>query len=179
MAQVVVFSLIGNIPFFIVPMYHSSPVPHFVSQITVAPSNLPATARSESQGELCCLMREMISAQDRQNELLEELISQVGQSYKRKMLELALWKRSNPELAEYCKRAATKLERVQVDLLASITEEVDSNGDMLLDNEFCLSEFIDRFAQKFMHLNGLFQILTQLGNAPDLQIHNHRDAETN
>ena len=128
-------------------------------------------------------MREMISAQDRQNELLEELVDQVGQTHKRKLLELALWKRSNPELAEYCRRAAVKLERVQADLLASIVEEVDSNAEMLLDSEFGLSEFIDRFGPKFMHLNGLFQILAQLGNAPEIQIQrheaNHRDAGTN
>ncbi len=167
-----------------VPMQNFTPEPHFVSQIDVVPSCVSVVPKQEPFGELCSLMREMISAQDRQNELLEELIGQVGQTQRRKVLELALWKRSNPELAEYCKRAASKLERVQTDLLASIAEEVDSNADVLLDSEFGLSEFIDRFGPKFMHLNGLFQILTQLGNAPEIQFHrqeaNHRqETETN
>ena len=164
-------------------MQNSTPRPYFVSQITVAPSSVPVAVRPEPVSELCGLMKEMISAQDRQNELLEELIGQVGQSYKRKVVELALWKRSNPELAEYCRKAAMTLERVQTDLLASIVEEVDTNADLLLDSEFGLSEFIDRFGPKFMHLNGLFQILAQLGNAPEIKIHrqeiNHHDAETN
>ena len=164
-------------------MQNSPAGPHFVSQFTVTPSPVPMIVRSEPIAELCGLMREMISAQDRQNELLEELINQVGQTHKRKLLDLALWKRSNPELAEYCRRAATKLERVQSDLLASIVEEVDSNADVLLDSEFGLSEFLDRFGPKFVHLNGLFQTLAQLGNAPEIQIVrqevNRHDAETN
>ena len=151
-------------------MQNSTPRPHFVTQITVAPSYTPVTVRSEPFSELCGLMRVMISTQDQQNELLKELIDSVGHARKQRMLELALWKRSNPELAEYCRRAATKLERIQSDLLASIAEEVDSNADVLLDSEFGLSEFLDRFGPKFMHLNGLFQVLTQLGNAPEIQI---------
>ena len=157
--------------------------PHYVSSFTVAPSYTQVTPRPEPLSELCSLVREMISAQDRQNELLEELIGQVGHARKQRALELALWKRSNPELAEYCRRAATTLERVQTDLLASIVEEVDSNADLLIDSEFGLSEFIDRFGPKFMQLNGLFQVLAQLGNAPEIKIVHQEvrqhDAETN
>ena len=157
--------------------------PHYVSSFVAAPSYTQIASRPEPFSELSSLMREMISAQDRQNELLEELIGHVGHARKQRAVELALWKRSNPELAEYCRRTATTLERIQTDLLASIVEEVDSNADTLLDSEFGLSEFIDRFGPKFMHLNSLFQILAQLGNAPEIQIVrqeiNHRDAETN
>jgi len=162
-------------------MQNSPSRPYFVSQITVAPFYAPVAVRSEPFSELCGLMREMIFTQGQQNELLKELIDHVGQTRKQKVLELALWKRSNPELAEYCRRAALKLERVQSDLLASITEEVDSNADVLLDSEFGLSEFLDRFGPKFMHLNSLFQILAQLGNAPEIQIPDtdHCESETN
>lgn len=155
--------------------------PHFFSQIDVihsAPRPIDSTAR-EPLSELCVLMREMLHAQDRQNELLEELISQTTQGHRRRSLELALWKRSHPELSDFCRRAADKLERVQTDLLASITEEVEYSADTLLESEFGLSEFIDRFGTKFMHLNALLQVLSQLGNAPDLQFQtseSHKDA---
>lgn len=142
----------------------------YYSQIDVLHSAAsPIDANLEPVSELCVLMRELLSAQDRQNELLEELVSQSGQHQRRKTIELALWKRANPELAEFCKRAAGKLERVQTDLLASITEEVESNSETLLESEFGLSEFVDRFGTKFMHLNALLQVLSQLGNAPDIQ----------
>lgn len=144
--------------------------PHYFSQIDVIHSlPRPEPPASEPLSEVCVLLRELLSVQDRQNELLENLVSQVGQSQRRKTLELALWKRANPELAEFCRRAATTLERVQTDLLSSITEEVEYNADTLLDSEFGLAEFVDRFGTKFMHLNALLQILSQLGNAPDIQ----------
>lgn len=161
-------------------MTNVSREPHFFSQIVVTPS-LPRVEppKAEPAGELCTLMRELLSAQDRQNELLEDLISQVGQTQRRKTLELALWKRAHPELAEFCRRAAGKLERVQTDLLSSITEEVEYNSDTLLDSEFGLGEFVDRFGTKFLHLNALLQVLSQLGNAPDIQFQTseaHEDA---
>ncbi|MDR1478272.1 MAG: hypothetical protein LBJ00_04955 [Planctomycetaceae bacterium] len=152
--------------------------PHFVSQIDIAHSNQQQESQSQtpinpvqdSLSELCLLVRELLVTQDRQNELLEDLITQTGQSQRRKSVELALWKRSNPELSEYCRRAAVKLERVQTDLLSTITGEIDSNSDALLDSEFCLNEFVDRFGMKFIQLNALLQILTQLGNAPDIRV---------
>ncbi|MDR3196555.1 MAG: hypothetical protein LBU34_01695 [Planctomycetaceae bacterium] len=142
--------------------------PHFYSQIDVVHS-LPQS-KPEPQSEVCSLLRELLAAQSRQNELLEELVLQISQPHHRKAMELALWKRSNPELADFCRRAAVKLERVQTDLLSTITEEVEYNADTFLESEFSLNEFVDRFGMKFMHLNTLLQVLSQLGNAPDIQI---------
>lgn len=163
-------------------MANNSREPHYITQIDVFRSSMPTppvTSIREPLSELCVLMRELLSAQDRQNELLETLIAQGEQKHRRRATELALWKRANPELSDYCRRAANKLERVQTDLLSSITEEVEYNGDSLLDSEFGVSEFVDRFGSKFMHLNALLQVLAQLGNAPDLQYQaseNARDA---
>lgn len=145
--------------------------PHFFSQIDVFHSvPYPVESPSEPFSKLCVLMRQFLVAQSRQNELLEELVSHATQHQRRKTVELGLWKRANPELAEFCKRAAAKLERVQTDLLASITEEVEYQSDALLESEFALNDFVDRFGMKFMHLNALLQVLSQLGNAPDVQI---------
>jgi len=116
------------------------------------------------------LLSELVSAQDRQTALLEELVSSIAHGQRRRIVELGLWKLSHPELAEYCKRAAKKLERIQTDLLSTITEEIETNADVLFDSEFGLNEFVDRFGTKFLQLNSLLQILTQLGNAPDLQV---------
>ena len=146
------------------------------SQINVFPTYTPSqpvpapTTTSEHSPQLCGLLSELVSAQDRQTTLLEEFVSTISNAHRRRIVELGLWKRSNPELAEYCKRAAKKLERIQTDLLSSITEEIESNADMLLDSEFGLNEFVDRYGTKFLQLNSLLHILAQLGNAPDLQV---------
>jgi hypothetical protein len=128
----------------------------------------PATVIENSQ-QFCGLLRELISSHDRQTALLEELVASATHFQRRRAVELGLWKMSHPELAEYCKRAAKKLERIQTDLLATITEEIETNADTLFESEFGLSEFVDRFGAKFIQLNSLLQVLAQLGNAPDLQ----------
>jgi hypothetical protein len=131
----------------------------------------PVTA--EHSPQLYGLLSELVSVQDRQTALLEELVSTIAHTQRRRIVELGLWKLSHPELAEYCKRAAKKLERIQADMLSSITEEIETNSDVLFDSEFGLNEFIDRFGTRFLQLNSLLQVLTQLGNAPDLQIAPH------
>jgi len=145
------------------------------TQIDVFPTFSPPQPVStpiatDNSTQLYGLLSEFISAQDRQTALLEELVASISHTQRRRIVELGLWKMSHPELAEYCKRAAKKLERVQTDLLSTVTEEIESNADVLLDSEYALSEFIDRFGTKFLQLNSLLQILIQLGNAPDLQI---------
>ena len=141
---------------------------------TISPSPLtPVPDEHDSSPQLCSLLRELVSSQDRQTCLLEELIAVCTNSHRRRFVELGLWKLSNPELAEYCKRASKKLERIQNDLLSSITGEIETNADVLFDSEFGLSEFVDRFGSKFLQINALLHVLTQLGNAPDIQIPGH------
>ena len=146
------------------------------TQIDVFPTFTPPKATPtlsstvDHSPQLHGLLSELVSAQDRQTALLEELVATVTNPHRRRIVELGRWKIMNPELAEYCKRAAKKLERIQTDLLSTITEEIESNADVLFDSEFGLNEFVDRFGTKFLQLNSLLQILAQLGNAPDLQI---------
>ena len=145
------------------------------SQIDVCPTFSPPQPEAETVAPLHSppihgLLKELVSSQDRQTALLEELVANITNSQRRRILELGMWKLSNPELAEYCKKAAKKLERIQTDLLSSITEEIDTNADVLFDSEFGLNEFVDRYGTKFLQLNSLLQILAQLGNAPDIQI---------
>ncbi|MCL2006297.1 MAG: hypothetical protein FWG73_09090 [Planctomycetaceae bacterium] len=145
------------------------------SQIDVYPTFSPPSTATEPAAavhspQLNGLLSELISSQDRQTALLEELVANITNAQRRKILELGMWKRSNPELAEYCKKAAKKLERIQTDLLSTITEEIESNSDVLFDSEFGLNEFVGRYGTKFLQLNSLLQILAQLGNAPDIQI---------
>ena len=137
----------------------------------------PTTA--EHSPQLYGLLSELVSVQDRQTALLEELVGTIAHSHRRRLIELGMWKLSHPELAEYCKKSAKKLERIQADLLSTITEEIESNSDMFFESEFGLNEFIDRFGTRFLQLNSLLQVLTQLGNAPDLQVTPHEIQQDN
>lgn len=108
------------------------------------------------------LLRQLVVAQERQNRLLEELLQQHMASQKQRSNDLAQWKEEHPDLAYRCRRAAETLSRVQDEFLGQLTDAVAENEDCLLDGEFMLSEFVDRFGPRLAHLSGVLQILSQL-----------------
>ncbi|MCL2744127.1 MAG: hypothetical protein FWE67_09770 [Planctomycetaceae bacterium] len=158
-------------PLTFIPSMLNNPKGSYISQIDVfSATPQPAPEKEGTISDLCSLMREMITGQERQTKVMEDLLAQINHKTHRRTFELALWKKAHPILAENCRSAASKLERIQTDLLSVVTEEVEYS-ESLLDSEFALSEFIDRFGAKFMHLNAMLQMLSMLGNAPEIQIH--------
>ena len=142
----------------------------FYTQIDVgqpgAPTH-PPTGPAGSNLELVAVLREILAAQDRQNELLEELVGQLNAAQKQRANELGQWKQANPELARDCRFAAEALSKVQTEYLAALTQEINENFEALRDGEFMLNEFVDRFGPRVAHLNGLLQVLSQLSAAGD------------
>lgn len=130
-----------------------------VSANSPAPDEQPPM---EVGREMVHLLRQMLSAQDRQNHLLEEIGQQLNTSQKQRSNELTQWKEANPQLAENCRLAAETLSRVQTEFLNNLTVEVRDSEDCLLDGEFMLNEFVDRFGPRLAHLNGVLQVLSQL-----------------
>jgi len=108
------------------------------------------------------VVQQLVIAQDRQNELMEELIDQLGAAQRQRSAELVQWKQANPRLARDCRNAAETLGKVQSIFLEAVTEEINQNADDLMDGEFVLNEFVDRFGPRLAHLNGVLQVLSQL-----------------
>ena len=116
--------------------------------------------------EVSGLLRQLLAGQDRQNELLEELIGQVNSNQRQKAQELGQWKQANPRLARNCRAAAEALGKVQAEFLDSLTREIGDTYENLMEGEFMLNEFVDRFGPRMAHLNGLLQVLSQLSATP-------------
>ena len=148
------------------------PAAQLFSQLDAAP-NSPAThsAGSLSGAEQSQLLRDILSAQDRQNELLEELIGHLTASQRQRQTELGQWKQANPRLARNCRMAADVLGRVQTEFLDTMTAEINSNAENLVDGEYVLNEFVDRFGPRLAHLNGVLQVLSQLSTVPNPASH--------
>jgi len=126
------------------------------------------TAASNSwQAEQTMLLRQILAAQDRQNELLEELVNLLSAAHKQRAAELGQWRQANPGLARSCREAAEALGRAQTEFLQNVTHEIKENLDALLDGDFMLHEFVDRFGPRLVHLNGLLQVLSQLSATPE------------
>ena len=105
----------------------------------------------------------MLVAQDRTNELLEELVGALSAQNKNRAKELNHWRVANPALAESCREAAETLSSVQVEFLDRMTEEVNESKEELIYGDFLLTEFVDRYGPRLAHLNGVIQALAQLG----------------
>jgi hypothetical protein len=139
------------------------------SQIDVSQTAYPPVPPSGhgEQAEHTRLLREILAAEDRQNELLEELVHQLSSAGRQRSTELGQWKQANPQLARHCRMAAEALGKVQSEFLESLTQEINVHYETLLDGEFMLNEFIDRFGPRMAHLNGLLQVLSQLSATPN------------
>ncbi len=133
------------------------------------------TTGAMNQGDaglaMVALMRQMIANQERQNQMLEQLVqSQLG-AQKQRTNELQQWKDANPRLARACRNAAETLAKVQTSFLEGITDEIADNEENLTDGDFVLNEFIDRFGPRMAHLNGVLQVLAQLGSGTPNPMH--------
>jgi hypothetical protein len=118
-----------------------------------------------SEDEHSEILRDILSAQDRSNALLEELLRTMNTAQKQRSLELNQWKQANPELARRCRKAAEALSRVHIEYLETMTEEITGSAEDLMEGEFLLNEFVDRFGPRLAHLNGMIQVLAQLSSA--------------
>ena len=138
--------------------------PTIFTQVDVA-AGCVSSGGAGADDEQSALLRQVLAAQDRTNEILEELLTMMASNQKQRAAELRQWKTSNPELADSCRDAADSLSKVQLQYLERITDEIAESAEDLAEGEFMLNEFIDRFGPRLAHLNGVIQVLAQLGHS--------------
>ena len=135
------------------------------THIDVSP-HASAGASPTSNSDTNALLHQLVLGQQRQNELLDELVQQMSAAQKQRTNELGQWKEANPRLARQCRQAAEALSNVQTEFLRNLTEEITDNADCFLEGDFMLNEFVDRFGPRLAHLNGVLQVLSQLSSMP-------------
>src|SRR5439155_12543396 len=136
---------------------HSHATTSFFESLDEPPAT-PQQANPTSSG-VVSLLREIRDGQDRQNELLQELLQMVGTSQRQRAQELQQWKKAHPHLAAECRRAADALGRVQAEYLRRVTAEARESADAMAEGEFVMNEFIDRFGSRLAQLHSLLQVL--------------------
>lgn len=109
------------------------------------------------------LLIQLVEGQQRQNELLEEMLQQQQAQQRQRATDLRQWRQANPALAKECRGAVEALSGVQNQFLFRMAEDIRDSADELGDGGFMLNEFVDRYGPRIAHLNGVMQILSQLG----------------
>ena len=136
--------------------------PMFRIDVSADPASDPT--RQDLGDLVVTLLRQIVIGQEKQNRLIEELTQQLNSAQRQRANELGQWKDANPALARCCRSAAETLSRVQTKFLQNLTDEITENEDSLLDGEFMLNEFVDRYGPRLAHLNGVLQVLSQLSS---------------
>ncbi len=109
------------------------------------------------------LLRQIALTQQQQTKLLAQLVKQTSAHQRARAGELRQWKEANPGLSQSCRQAAEILSEVQTHFIEQLCQEVVESSEHLADGDYVLSEFVDRFGPKMVHLNGVLQVLAQLG----------------
>lgn len=141
--------------------------PMFHIDVTADSGASEADFVGDKEDVIIALLHQMVAGQEKQRRLLEELVQHSSQQHRQRATELGHWKQANPDLARRCRLAAETLGRVQNEFLQNLTNEIEDNEESLLDGEFMLNEFVDRFGPRLAHLNGVLQVLSQLSVAPE------------
>src|SRR5688572_31435168 len=113
------------------------------------------------------LLKQLVEGQQREIKLLEEVAHWVGLSHKQRQHEITQWKESNPDLARSCRLATEALVKVQNDFIHKLTEEASDSFETMMDSEYMLSEFIDRFGPRMAHLGGVLHMVSSLSAAKE------------
>ncbi len=138
----------------------------FSIDVTADPSLNRVTSSADPATEIITLLRMMLQNQEKQTQLLVEANQHLTANQKQRQQELGQWKQANPELADSCRVAAETLSRVQTQFLDNLTRDIADNEESLVDGEFMLNEFVDRYGPRLAHLNGVLQVLSQLSTVP-------------
>lgn len=144
---------------------HFSPI----FSIDVSAERGSAVQASNTSEATVALLHQIVIGQQKQNQLLEQLVQATVNSQKQRANELQQWKEANPQLARSCRRAAEVLSKVQADFLQTLTDEIDDGEHALSESDYMLNEFVDRVGPRLAHLNGVLQVLAQLGSGTPTQ----------
>ncbi len=138
--------------------------PIFSIDVSAEQGGVQRAADTSGAEATVALLHQIAVGQQKQNQLLEQLVQSNLNAQKQRAAELKQWKDANPRLAGSCRRAAEKLSAIQADFLEKLTEEIDDHEENMFDGEYVLNEFLDRFGPRLAHLNGVLQVLAQLGS---------------
>ncbi len=108
------------------------------------------------------LLHDILQVQRQQLELTKELLQVSKENRQRQQAELEAWQRENQGIVERCREVIGTLSRVHSGMLSDLASHVQENEESLLENEFSVSEFVDRFGPRMHHLSAMLGVMKQV-----------------
>lgn len=153
--------------------------PYWTYRMEVSPSgqgNAPAAPNMNDpaallhvlvnlQSQTLEVQRQSLEIQRQQLELTREATQVSREQRARQVAELERWQAGHENVLEHCKESLTNLEQVHAALMGDMANYVSEHHENLLDGDFALSDFVDRFGPRLAHLNTMLAILRPLAAA--------------
>jgi hypothetical protein len=117
------------------------------------------------QSQTLEMQRQLFENQRQQLELARETTQIARDQRARQVAELERWQAGHEGVIEHCKEALGKLEQVHASLMRELAEYVGENHENLVEGDFTLSDFVDRFGPRLAHLNTMLAVLRPLAAA--------------
>lgn len=136
--------------------------PIFSIDVSADQHAVAANSKIDANELIVGLLKQLVDGQQREIKLLEEVAHFVGIHHKQRQQEINQWKQTNPDLARSCRLATESLVKVQNDFIHKLTEEAVDSHETMIDSEYMLQEFIDRFGPRIAHLGGVLHMVSSL-----------------
>jgi len=117
------------------------------------------------QSQTLEIQRQILEMQRQQLEISRELIQVNREQRARQGAELERWQAGHEPLLDTCRETLGKLEQVHASLMGELANYVEDNHENLLEGDFSLSDFVDRFGPRLAHLNTMLAVLRPLAAA--------------
>lgn len=111
------------------------------------------------------MQRQILEVQRQELDLLRETVQVSREQRARQVADLERWQQGHAHVLESCKGTLGQLEQVHAALMSDLTVYVEDNHDNLMDGDFALSDFVDRFGPRLAHLNTMLAVLRPLAAA--------------
>lgn len=106
--------------------------------------------------------KQILLFQQQQSEFLREMVQVSREQRARHVADLEKWQNSHEHVLGACRESIGKLEQVHAALLGEITNYVEENHENLLDGDYSLTDFVDRYGPRLAHVNTMLAVLRPL-----------------
>ena len=114
------------------------------------------------QAQTLEVQKQILQNQAQQLELTREATHIAREQRARQMGELERWQVGHESVLDQCRESLGQLEQVHAALMADLVNHVADNHENLVDGEFALTDFVDRFGPRLAHLNTMLAVLRPL-----------------
>lgn len=111
------------------------------------------------------LQQQVIDLQRQQLDLLRETTQVARDQRARQVADLERWQQGHSRVLDLCKDTLGRLEQVHASLMGEMAEYVEEHHENLVEGDFALSDFVDRFGPRLAHLNTMLAVLRPLALA--------------